>query len=126
MAGNKLFGADIAGEISKQTKGQLLPATLHSHTEGTYGADPTTGRNSTYTDYACEGIADDYHERLVDGERIHLGDKKILLIGNSINGGATVPKPGDHVTIEGVKYDVKTVKRDPAAAAYTLQGREGI
>lgn len=126
MAGNKLFGIDIAAEVHKEVSKGLLDATLHSIVPGTPGADLTAGNNPVTTDHACKGFVDEYSEKLVDGNRIRAGDKKILLIGNSINGGATVPKAGDGVTIEGERYDIVGVpQRDPAAATYVLQGRSG-
>ncbi len=118
-----LFGVDIAGIIDGAMSSGLLPATLHSIAIGTRTAgDPTAGTNPTTTDHACRGIQDDYNENEIDGDLVRVGDRKILLIGNSI-AELVVPKPNDEVTIEGRRYTVVRVKRDPAAATYLCQGR---
>lgn len=121
--GNILFGVDIASIVDGAISPGLLPATLHSITPGTRTpGDPTAGTNPTTTDHAGRGIIDDYDEKEIDGDVIRVGDRKILLIGNSI-AGLTVPKPNDEVTIEGRRYTAVRVKRDPAAATYTIQAR---
>ena len=123
MAGNRLFGVDIAGIVDKAISSGLLPATLHHTTPGTRTpGDPTAGVNSTELPYACRGIADDYSDHSIDGTIILVGDRKILLIGNSIAGGI-VPQQNDGITIEGVRYTIINIKRDPAAATYLCQGR---
>ncbi len=118
----RLFGTDIAGEIQRAFAGQLVPLTFTSRTPGTRTTGAlTAGTNPTETSGAGEGIIDDYQEREIDGTRVETGDKKILIIGNTIL--PLVPKPGDDVTIEGATYRVVRVGRDPAAATYTCQVR---
>lgn len=125
--GTSLFraiGVDIAAELNGALNASFLPAVLTKRTHGarTPGAN-TAGRAVTETDYACKGIVDGYSHREIDGERIKAGDMEILLLGNSIAGGVT-PEPDDDVTIEGVKYRITgPVRRDPAGATFTCNGR---
>lgn len=120
----KLFGVDIAAIIDSAMSGGLLDATLHQTTPGTRTpGDPTGGTNPTTVDAACKGMVDDYADGEIDGTLVLVGDRKVLLIGNSI-AGLLVPQPQDGVTIEGERYTVIRVKRDPAAATYLCQGRK--
>lgn len=122
--GNRLFGVDIAGIIDKAMSQGLLPATL---TKVTLGARTdgslTSGKAKTETNYTCRGFIDEYTDKQMDGTIIKSGDRKIVLIGDSIQGGA-VPDVDDFITIEGRRFQiVGPVKRDPAKAAYECQGR---
>lgn len=120
----KLFGVDIAAIIDSAMSGGLLDATLHSVTPGTRTpGDPTSGTQPTEVARSCKGMVDDYTDGQIDGMLVQVGDRIVLLIGNSIDGLA-VPEPGDGVTIEGVRYFVVRVKRDPAAATYVCQARK--
>jgi len=121
-----LFGLDIAGIVSTalDAAGGLLPAVLTVVTPGTRTVGAiASGTNPTSTDYPCKGIVSDYAVGQVDGFLIQAGDRKVLLIGKTINGGATEPKPSDRVTIEGRPYTVVNVTRDPAGACFELHVR---
>jgi hypothetical protein len=120
--GNTLFGIDIAGLIHANISPGLLPATLHHVIPGTRTSDLTAGTQPTETTHSARGIIDDYKEGQFKGDLILVGDRRVLLIGNSIS-PAQVPEPGDGVTIEGVRYKCIRVERDPAAATYTIQVR---
>lgn len=120
-----LFGIDIAGIVndSIQGAGGLRPAVL---TKATYGARTagslSGGKAKTTKDYAASGLIEDYRDDQIDGEVIVRGDRKVMLLGASIEGGV-IPAVGDEVTIEGASYRVEHVTRDPAAATYSLQAR---
>lgn len=120
-----LFGIDIAGIVndSIQDAGGLPAAVL---TRITYGARTagslTGGKAKTSKDYRASGLIEDYREDQIDGEVIVRGDRKVMLLGASIEGGI-VPEAGDLVAIEGTQYRVENVRRDPAAATYSLQVR---
>lgn len=108
-------------------QGAVVAATLHSRVEGARSGGITAGRTIVETDYACRGFID--YQRLADaaGTVTANGTKVIVLLGNSINGGATAPQPGDRITIEGIKYHVADdteIDRDPASATYTCEVRE--
>jgi hypothetical protein len=117
-----LFGVDIAGIIHGAMSPGLLAATLHHTVPGVRSGDLTAGTNPTETSHSARGFIDDYKEHQFTGDLILIGDRKVLLIGNSIT-PAIVPEPGDFVTIESVRYKVVRVDRDPAAATYTMQVR---
>lgn len=119
----KLFGVDIAKELAKGMAKGLLQATLIRVIPGTRSSSaPTAGTNSTKQSSPCKGFIQDYSASQFDGTSIMKGDRKVILLGGTLPSNV-VPTPGDEVTIEGKKYDVVTVKRDPAAATYELQAR---
>jgi hypothetical protein len=118
--GNRLFGVDISGEILKALTGQLLTATLHKLTPGTRTGNLTGGTNPTETDYTCEGFVDSQNKENIGGTLVEDGDVQVVLVGDSISGGSVAPITGDRVTIEGTKYNIRGLDRDPAAATYTL------
>lgn len=121
-----IFGIDIAGIVdsSLTAAGGLLPATLHSVTQGTRANGAiASGTNPTETAYPCKGIVSDYAVGQINGFLIQAGDRKVLLVGKSIAGGTVEPKPSDRVTIEGRTYSVVGVTRDPAAATYECHVR---
>lgn len=104
----------------------VLPAILHSVTSGTR-TDITGGTKPTETDYPCRGFIDFQNQEFQEGALVSNGRKVIVLLGNSISGGTVAPKPGDRITIEGIKYHVSNdgeVDRDPASATYTMEARE--
>ena len=120
MAGNKLFGVDIAKILRDETKGQLLDATLIKITEGTRTPGAlTAGTNPTTANKTAEGFIDSQDRKDVNGTLVENGNVIVLLIGNSIE-DAAVPEVDDKVTIESVTYWIKALDRDPAKATYTL------
>jgi hypothetical protein len=121
--GNKLFGRDIAGQLAKRLGPLLLPMTLTRVVSGDRDpSDPSAGTNQGETDHACRGILEDYRDSQFDGTTIKRGDRKALLLGDTIQGGA-VPQPSDKITAEGNVYHVVNAKRDPDAATYACQVR---
>lgn len=121
--GDKFLGVDIAGEIHKALSPGLYDAVL---TRRTAGARTTSnlagGTNPTETTFTARGFVDTYEESEIDGEIIKRGDRIVVLIGDSISGGA-VPQANDTVAIEGGTYRVVAVDRDPAKATYECQAR---
>lgn len=118
-----IFKAGIAKKIAKALGKQLFPVTLHSVTTGTRTPGGLTGgTNPSQTDHTCRGFVSDYKDHQVDGTIIRQGDRKVVILGDSISPVA-VPKPNDKVTVESHVYVVIRVNRDPAGATYTLQAR---
>jgi len=117
----KLFGVDIAKEVHKAAAKGLLPATLTKVTPGTRTPGALGGgTNPTTTTYAVRGFVEDFDTRMIDGTIITAKDRKVTILGH----GLTVePAPQDKITIESKTYQVVHVKRDPAAATYTLHVR---
>lgn len=119
-----LFGVPIADIIHASISPGVLPATLTKRTSGSRTpGDLIGGTHPTTTAYACRGVVLDYREDEF-GDSIQKGDRKVLLVANSIAGFA-VPEPNDSITIEGATYRIAAdgVKRDPAAASYECQCR---
>ena len=67
------------------------------------------------------GLVEDYSDFARASGDIPVTDRKILLLGQALKNNP--PIPGDSVDIEGRRYRVISVKRDPAGATYTIQGR---
>jgi hypothetical protein len=122
--GNKLFGIDIAKLVHKNMSSMLLDAVLEKVVSGTRTSGSlTSGKNKTETEYTCKGFTDSFEDRRIDGTVIKRGDRKVLLIGDSIQSGA-VPEVNDKVTIESKTYRILSImERDPAAATYVLHCR---
>lgn len=120
--GNNLFGVDIAGIIGGAMNSGLPVITLIKVTTGTRDPnDPTAGNRATEKSYKGRGFLDDYKDYQIDETTIRRGDRKILVTGSSLNG--IVPSAGDSIIAEGITFSIINVKRDPAAATYTCQGR---
>lgn len=118
------FGVDLAQQLATGMGPSLLAATLIKVTPGTRTpSNISGGTNPTTVSYSCRGFVDEYKTGEIDGELVHVRDRKVVLLGKTISNGAVVPTPGDRVTIEGATYDVIRVDRDPAGATYALQAR---
>ena len=118
-----LFGVDIAKAVNDGLGKGLLAATLTVVTPGTRTSGGlTSGTQPTTVDHTARGFLDDYEDRHIDGTVIQRGDRICVLLGASISGGA-IPSAGDRVTIESETFNIVNVKRDPAAASYTMQVR---
>lgn len=76
----------------------------------------------TETTYACRGMVSDYTEFQINGKNIQVGDRKILIIANTLATGI-VPVPDDHIVAQGETYLIIQVVRDPATATYLCQVR---
>lgn len=122
--GNPLFGVNISKLINDNIGPGVLDATLIVWTAGTRSSSqPTSGTTPTSVSHGCKGFVDSQATKNLKGTLATDGTKVIVLIGDSINSGNTVPKTKDHVTIEGATYSIEKIDRDPAAATYTLQAR---
>ncbi len=122
--GNKLFGIDISKLVKDNIGPGVLSATLTKSTPGTRTVGSlTAGTQPTTTDFTCRGFIDLQAQKDMQGTLVSDGTKMIILIGDTINGGATVPEVGDQITIEGTVYKIEVLNRDPAAATYTTACR---
>jgi hypothetical protein len=119
----KLFGLDIAGLVAKAMGKGFLPVTLISQRPWDRQAGSlSSGTNPTTTAHSARGILSDYSETSIDGTIIQTGDRKVLILGDTIR-PPVVPKIGDMVFIEDFEGTIVNVNRDPAAATYTCQAR---
>ena len=124
--GNLIVGVDIAGIIADVFGGQLADVTITRRTRG--ARDPqalTAGRQ--VQPVVVEGITgfwDDYTGLPPAGIEVKLGDRRAVLIGDTIPAGGH-PEVDDAITIEGqTLFMVKLESRDPAAAVYVYQCRD--
>lgn len=121
----KLFGIDVAKIVADNIGPGVLPATLTKFTPGAVAtADPLGGTAPTSVSYSCRGFIDS--QAIKSQELIKRGLVRIVLIGNTISGGAVGPEPGDRVVIEGRTYvigDDSPIDRDPAGATWTFEAQ---
>lgn len=121
--GNDLFGANISGKIAAAMGPLLASMTVSKTMSGTRTpSDPSAGTNPVVTAYPCKGILDDYSASQFDGTIIKRGDRKALILGDTLPAGI-IPEPSDLVGAEGATFTVVAVKRDPDAATYLCQVR---
>src|SRR5690349_17149598 len=121
--GNNLFNANISGQLAKAMGPLLAPMTLVKVVPGTRSnSDPSAGTNPTRRSFSCRGILDTYRTSQFDGTIIKRGDRKALILGDTLPNNV-VPEPNDEVKAEGSVFTVVAVERDPDAAAYTCQVR---
>ena len=122
--GTPLFGVDISGLIKKHLAPGLVDATLVKVTPGTRTPGSLTGGTQpTTVSHPCKGFIDVLNRNRVDATLTEEGDVLIVLIGDTIDGGDTVPAPGDRISILGTTYGIVIVNTDPAKAVYSCQSR---
>lgn len=121
--GQNLFGANISGQLAAAMGALLNPVTLIKVKPGTRNpANPSAGTNPTRRSFPCRGMVDSYRTSQMDGTIIKVGDRKVLVLGDTLPAGI-VPEPNDEVRAESATYKVVAVERDPDAATYTIQVR---
>ena len=114
-----LFGVNIASIVKQAIGPGVRPATLIVVTQGSRtDGSPAAGRNATEQSIACRGVRIENRGQLVSGELVGKDDAIILLVADSITGGAT-PKTSDKITIEGRTRPIVRVEEDPARATFT-------
>jgi hypothetical protein len=131
--GNALFavdGIDVAALVAEHLGPRVLPAVLYKpgapavRDPNNPTAAPVPGAPVAHK---ARGFTEDFDPRSIDGTLIKVGDRKVILLGDTIEGGV-VPEGGvnkDQVEIEGERWNVQLVlSRDPAAATYALQVRK--
>jgi len=120
--GVDLFGLDIAGIVADAvaSAGGVLDATLTKVTPTTREpGNQAGGTQPTAVAYACKGFIAENSKGHAPGTMTRRAQLEVVLLGATINGGATVPEPGDRVAIEGKTFAIVSIDRDPAAATYT-------
>ncbi len=110
------FGKDLgvkACTLTKSTPGIRMPGAI------------SAGTNPTTQTFAATGLVTDYSAYDLAGTVIKAGDRKVLLFGASIAGGAQ-PEPGDRVAIGGETLRIVEhgVTADPVKAAFICQCRK--
>ena len=109
----------LAKAIYKGFKGKLKTGTLRRQS-GSSGVDEFGDLIvGTETDYAFEGIRENYSAAYIAAAGIPLGDVRIMILLQSIT---VEPKQDDFILIEGDWHQVRRVEGiDPAGAAINLQ-----
>lgn len=64
---------------------------------------------------------DDYAERDRDGTLVQVNDRRVYILVSSLD---ITPTTASRVTVDDVQYSIISVSRDPAGAAWVLQGRQ--
>lgn len=127
--GNELFGVDIAGIIADALGDGLPDVTITRNTRGERDPDNLTGGRPTEpTTVKCKGFWEDFTGTPPPGIVVELGDRKLVLIGDTIPPGGH-PRRNDACTVhedmgDVTLYNVGPVSRDPAAATYAYQCRD--
>lgn len=119
--GNPLFGINVSKYIKDLVGPGVLAATLIRVTPGTRTAGASTsGTNPSTASWSCRGFIDKQGKRRVAGGLEKSRIVWVVLIGDSIDGGSTIPETDDRITIEGRSFQISgPVDRDPAAAIYS-------
>lgn len=129
MEGNELFGVDIAGVIGDAIGPAVLDVTITRAIRGARQAGNLTGgQPATPAAFECRGFWDDFTGTPPPGVMVELGDRKLVLIGDTVpdgglpllNDACTVHESGGDVTL----YCVQRAGRDPAGAVYAFQCRD--
>jgi hypothetical protein len=127
--GNELFGIDLAGILADALGDGLLDVTI---TRYVYGErDPnalTRGRSRTPVIFECKGFWEDYADDAPPGITVEVGDRKAVLLGDTIPAGG-IPQKNDMITVHEEAGDSSLYvwllqSRDPAAAVYVFQCRD--
>lgn len=85
----------------------------------------SAGTNPTTQTFAASGFVSDYTSYELQSTLISASDRKVVLFGASITGGA-VPEPTDQIAIGGETLTIVKdgIDADPARAIYTCQCRK--
>lgn len=122
--GEPFFGVDIAGLINENVSpGLPTIATITHRTQGTRTPGQLSGGTNPTTLVAqAKVVVGDYKAHQIDGTLIKQGDRKILVIAESMT-VAFDPSTSDRIDVEGATYFVVQVGRDPARATFSCQVR---
>lgn len=128
MAGNELFGVDIAGIIDSAMSDGLLDVTISRNVEG--GRTPgslTGGKTKTPESVdTVKGFWEDFANEFErpPGVELEADDRKAVLIGDTIPEG-WVPRRNWAITIDGLTlFVVRPLQVDPARAVYVFLCRD--
>lgn len=89
----------------------------------------SSGTNASSTSYRVKARTEPYAKNEVDGARVRTDDRKILIIGRSIEGGTLAPRVNDKVKIASPSRGETTytlvgeISSDQHEAIWICQGR---
>ncbi len=110
---------EIAAQIYIGMKDLFLDATYTVDVAGTI-VDPADPPAPTATNYSCKAIVDTYSDYFSRGGLVQDGDRKVLILANSLS---VRPVVNSRVTVGTTVFTVVSVDTDPATAVWVLQGR---
>ena len=115
-----LLDGEIASTIGAALNFMMLDATIRRDGSSTVDA---RGNNidGTPVTYACRGFRDSYSDFYRSLVGIPDTDIKIVLTASYL---ATVPTQDDKIQISGTWYQARSVRTDPATAAWEIQAFE--
>lgn len=128
--GNEMFGVDIAGIIADALGDGVFDVTITREVQGARAPGNLTGgrQKAAPQSWTCKGFWDDFSGPQ-PGIDLQLGDRKAVLLGDTIPAGALPILRNDLITVHEDEGDValyveKPTRRDPAAAVYEFQCRD--
>lgn len=128
--GNELFGVDIAGIVADALGDDVFDVTITREVHGDRDPDNlTAGRErAAPLNFDCKGFWEDF-SNTPPGIALEVGDRKAVLIGDTIPPEALPILRNDKITVHEDMGDVslyveRPVRRDPAAAVYEFQCRD--
>lgn len=128
--GNPIFGVDVAAIIADAFDGQVSSVTITRDVRG--GRDPQNlaagPRQLPPKTFGAQGFWEDFTGQPPPGITLELNDRKLVLIGDSVEAGG-LPQRNDMATVhedigDSSLYVVKLLSRDPAAATYVYLCRD--
>ncbi len=126
--GTPLFGIDISGLVAQHIGPGVLPALITKPARGARQPGNLTGGKAALPSeqFECRGFWDDFKGLAPPGVTVLMGDRKAVLIGDTIPEGAT-PGHGWQITIAGQTLYVEAqIGEDPASAVLTFQCRDRL
>lgn len=113
---------NVANLVAKNFSKIMIRVTLTKRVPGVRSSTaPSQGAPLSTATFVGKGFVEDYEENRIDGDSIRVGDRRIMILANTMKG--VTPNPQDIVNIEGRSYHVISVKRDPADATWSMQAR---
>jgi hypothetical protein len=118
-----IFRAGISQAIANALGPLVFDVTLIKASGSSRSGNLTAGETKAEASYTAKGWVDEYMARQIDGTSVRAGDKKIVVLGDTIQDGQ-IPEVNDQIVAEGQTWRIVTVPaRDPAGATYECQVR---
>jgi len=111
-----LLDGGIAALFSSALAGLYLDATLH---RATLADDGMGGGSASFADEAVKAQIDRTTAAQQGDDGYSDTDQRILVLAH----GVAEPTTDDEITIDGLRWGIASVTRDPAGSHYDLRGR---
>lgn len=113
-----MLDGGVAGLFGSIMGGYFLDATLY---RGTITHDGEGGGSVTWADEDCKAQVDAATQAMREAEGFIDTDVRILVLQQGLAGAITTD---DELEVEGERYAIMSVGRDPAGAYFELRGRK--